>query len=98
MISRMKLDDIKQGSYIGVSGLPQPDGSQKALEIHIFPEAMRGVGEGHRPAGRRGARVRVVPLLPGGAGAQGIGARGELADGGGERGGGGARPRRDVRL
>jgi Domain of unknown function (DUF5666) len=40
--------DIKQGSYIGVSGMPQADGSQKALEVHIFPEAMRGVGDGHR--------------------------------------------------
>jgi len=42
------LADIKQGSYIGVSGLPQADGTQKALEVHIFPESMRGVGEGHR--------------------------------------------------
>src|ERR1041384_7257303 len=42
------LADIKQGSYVGVSGMPQADGSQKALEVHIFPEAMRGVGEGHR--------------------------------------------------
>ena len=40
--------DIKPGSYIGVSGLPQPDGTQKALEVHIFPENMRGAGEGHR--------------------------------------------------
>src|SRR5215468_2083191 len=40
--------DIKQGSYIGVAGMPQADGSQKALEVHIFPEAMRGVGDGHR--------------------------------------------------
>ena len=40
--------DIKQGTYIGVSGMPQADGSQKALEVHIFPEAMRGVGDGHR--------------------------------------------------
>ena len=29
--------------------MPQPDGSQKCLEIHIFPEAMRGTGDGHRP-------------------------------------------------
>jgi hypothetical protein len=29
--------------------MPQPDGSQKCMEIHIFPEAMRGTGEGHRP-------------------------------------------------
>ena len=42
------LSDIKQGSYVGVAGLPLPDGSQKALEVHIFPEAMRGVGDGHR--------------------------------------------------
>jgi predicted DNA-binding antitoxin AbrB/MazE fold protein len=42
------LQDIKPGSYVGVAGLPRPDGSQKALEVHIFPEAMRGTGEGHR--------------------------------------------------
>ena len=41
--------DIKQGSFIGVTGMPQADGSQKCREIHIFPEAMRGIGEGHRP-------------------------------------------------
>ena len=29
--------------------MPQPDGSQKATAVIIFPEAMRGVGEGHRP-------------------------------------------------
>jgi hypothetical protein len=45
---KASLADIKQGSYIGVTGMPQPDGSQKALEVHIFPEAMRGVGDGHR--------------------------------------------------
>ena len=43
------LAEIKDNTFIGVSGLPQPDGSQKALEIHIFPEAMRGTGEGHQP-------------------------------------------------
>ena len=42
------LADIKQGSYVGVAGMPQADGSQKALELHIFPEAMRGTGDGHR--------------------------------------------------
>jgi len=46
---KASLADIKQGSYVGVSGMPQSDGSQKALEVHIFPEAMRGVGDGHRP-------------------------------------------------
>ena len=44
-----KLADIKQGSYIGVAALPQADGSQKALEVHIFPEALRGLAEGHQP-------------------------------------------------
>ncbi len=43
------LADIKPGSFVGVTGMPQPDGSQKAVEVHIFPEAMRGTGEGHRP-------------------------------------------------
>jgi hypothetical protein len=42
------LADIKQGAYIGVAAMPLADGSQKALEVHIFPEAMRGTGEGHR--------------------------------------------------
>ena len=46
---RASLAEIKDNTFIGVSGLPQPDGSQKALEIHIFPEAMRGTGEGHQP-------------------------------------------------
>jgi hypothetical protein len=45
----MKLADVKQGMFIGVTAMPQPDGTQKAVEIHVFPEAMRGTGEGHRP-------------------------------------------------
>jgi hypothetical protein len=48
-IAKTSLADIKPGSYIGVSGMPQPDGSQKALAVHIFPEAMRGAAEGFRP-------------------------------------------------
>jgi outer membrane lipoprotein SlyB len=48
-IVRITLADIKSGSYIGVTGQPQPDGTQKAIAIHIFPEAMRGTGEGFRP-------------------------------------------------
>jgi hypothetical protein len=41
--------DIKPGLFIGSGAMPQPDGSQKALEVHIFAESMRGAGEGHRP-------------------------------------------------
>ena len=48
-IIKASLADIKQGSFVGSTGLPQPDGSQKAIEVHIFPEAMRGTGEGHYP-------------------------------------------------
>jgi hypothetical protein len=48
-IVKASYADIKQGSFIGVTGMPQADGSQKCMEIHIFPEAMRGTGEGHRP-------------------------------------------------
>jgi hypothetical protein len=47
-LTKASLADIKLGSFVGVAGMPQPDGSQKALEVHIFPEAMRGTGEGHR--------------------------------------------------
>jgi hypothetical protein len=47
-LTKASLGDIKQGSDVGVAGMPQTDGSQKALEVHIFPEAMRGVGDGHR--------------------------------------------------
>ena len=48
-IVKASLSDIKENSFIGVTGMPQADGSQKAVEIHIFPESMRGTGEGYRP-------------------------------------------------
>jgi len=47
-IAKSALSDVKPGSYIGVSAMPQEDGSQKALAVHIFPEAQRGTGEGFR--------------------------------------------------
>jgi hypothetical protein len=42
------LADVKPGSYIGVTGMPLADGSQKAIAIHIFPESARGTAEGFR--------------------------------------------------
>jgi hypothetical protein len=42
-----KMADIKPGMFVGSAGMMQPDGSQKAIEVHIFPESMRGTGEGH---------------------------------------------------
>jgi hypothetical protein len=46
---KASISDIKAGSYIGVTAMPEADGVQRAIAIHIFPEAMRGTGEGHRP-------------------------------------------------
>ena len=48
-VVKASLADIKENSYIAVTAMPQPDGSQKAVAILIFPEAMRGVAEGFRP-------------------------------------------------
>jgi hypothetical protein len=48
-VVKTSLSEIKPGSYIGVSALPEPDGTQKALAVHIFPEAQRGAAEGFRP-------------------------------------------------
>jgi hypothetical protein len=43
------LSDVKVNSYVAVTAMPQSDGSQRASEVMIFPEARRGTGEGHRP-------------------------------------------------
>ena len=48
-VVKASLADIKEGSYIGSGAVPQSDGSQKAVEVHIFTEAQRGTGDGHRP-------------------------------------------------
>jgi hypothetical protein len=52
-----KAADIKPGAYVGVGAMPQPDGSQKAIQIMIFAEPMRGIGEGHRPWDRPGSTM-----------------------------------------
>ncbi|HWZ09188.1 MAG TPA: hypothetical protein VNY53_20030 [Bradyrhizobium sp.] len=46
-IVKSTMADIKPGQFVGATGVTQPDGSQKAIEVHIFPESMRGTGEGH---------------------------------------------------
>ena len=48
-IVKASLADIKEGSFVGITAMPQADGTQKAVEVHIFPESMRGTGEGHYP-------------------------------------------------
>ena len=48
-VVKASLADIKEGAFIGSGAMPQADGTQKALEVHIFAESQRGTGEGHRP-------------------------------------------------
>jgi hypothetical protein len=48
-IIKISLADIKVGSFVGATTVPGPDGSQNAVEVHVFPEDMRGTGEGSRP-------------------------------------------------
>ena len=48
-VSRADVNAITEGSFVGATAVPQPDGTLKATEVHIFPESMRGTGEGHRP-------------------------------------------------
>ncbi|WP_394788624.1 hypothetical protein [Rhodoferax sp.] len=45
----MAMSDIQPGSFIGTAAMPQPDGSEQAIAVMVFPESARGAGEGHRP-------------------------------------------------
>jgi hypothetical protein len=47
-VTLAKVGDIKPGSYVGTAAVPLPDGTLKALEVHVFPPALAGTGEGHR--------------------------------------------------
>jgi len=48
-LKKADLADIKPGDFIGSAAMKNKDGKLVALEVHIFPEAMRGTGEGQRP-------------------------------------------------
>jgi hypothetical protein len=48
-IAKISLADIKVGSFIGTTTVPGPNGGNNAIEVHVFPEDMRGTGEGSRP-------------------------------------------------
>src|SRR5438876_6263670 len=48
-VAKTEPSEIKEGSYIGVTAMPEPDGTQKAIAVHIFPENQRGAAEGFRP-------------------------------------------------
>jgi len=51
------LADVKPNDFIGVGAMPQPDGSQKAIQVTIFAESQRGTGEGFRPWDRPGTTM-----------------------------------------
>ncbi len=48
-IAKITSAEIKPGSYIGTAALQQADGTLKALEVHVFPPSMKGIGEGQHP-------------------------------------------------
>jgi hypothetical protein len=48
-VVKVDMSAIKPGAFVGTASMPQSDGTQKALEVLVFPEAMRGSGEGHYP-------------------------------------------------
>jgi hypothetical protein len=66
------LADVKPNSFVGVGGMPQADGSQRAIAVVVFPESMRGTGEGHYPfdflpqSTMTNATVAEVAASPGG--------------------------------
>jgi hypothetical protein len=51
------LADVKTGNFVGVGAMPQPDGTQKAIQVMIFAESQRGTGEGFRPWDRPGTTM-----------------------------------------
>jgi hypothetical protein len=56
-LMKATLAEIKPGAFIAVGATPQPDDSQQAIRVTIFPESMRGLGEGHRPWDRPGTTM-----------------------------------------
>lgn len=43
------MSDVKDGTFIGTTAVAGKDGTLRAIEVHVFPDSMRGTGEGHRP-------------------------------------------------
>jgi hypothetical protein len=52
-VAMRSVTDIKPNDFIGVTAITGKDGKMTATEVHMFPEAMRGAGEGHYPWGNR---------------------------------------------
>lgn len=49
MVGKADLGSIGDGAFIGTTAVQQSDGTLRAVEVHVFPDSMRGTGEGHRP-------------------------------------------------
>ncbi len=66
--SASNLAAITTGTFLGTTAVPRPDGTLSATEVHIFPESMRGTGEGHRPmdgeAGSTMTNATVTSVTP----------------------------------
>ena len=45
----ISIDDIKPGSFVGTAATPGTGGKLKGIELHVFPDSMRGAGEGFQP-------------------------------------------------
>jgi hypothetical protein len=56
-VRKATIHDVKPGDFIGVGAEPQPDGTQRAIQVTIFAESQRGTGEGHRPWDRPNATM-----------------------------------------
>ena len=70
--SRADLTQIAPGAFLGATARPGPDGTLVATEVHIFPESMRGTGEGHRPMDpAAGSTMTNATVTSVGTGAQG---------------------------
>ena len=48
-VTKGAMSDIKSNTFVGITAMPQPDGIQKAVEVHVFEKSLRGTGEGHYP-------------------------------------------------
>src|SRR3979411_1958645 len=60
-VVRSDRAQITDGSFLGITSVTDPDGAQRAVEVHVFPEAMRGAGEGSYGWGLAGgARGRTL--------------------------------------
>jgi hypothetical protein len=72
-LANKSLDDIKPGDFVGSAAVADENGKLHAQEVHIFPDSMRGAGEGHRPMANPGqsmtnATVAEVVRSPDGRG------------------------------